>query len=115
MQSTRPRPHHALRHVIEEARQVRDWEKGRARAVDRLERLGVSSDRALAWVEAWDVTTQGLDGFRRAPDYWDVGYAYAREEHRSGFAPPDLQRDELEEASWPGRESTFGGHVSERP
>jgi hypothetical protein len=44
--------------------------------------------KAEAWLEAWDVTTAGLVDFRRAPDFWQLGYEYAREEYRLGYEPP---------------------------
>lgn len=86
------------RQLIQQTRQASAWDKSRARTVARLERLGVPPSHARAWVHAWDVSTAGLDGFRLASDYWEVGYAYARDEYRSGFAPPDVLLD-VREAS----------------
>ena len=68
----------------------RAFAKGHDTALRRLIRLGVPSDQATAWVTAWDVTTVGLVDFRRADDFWRLGYEYAREEYARGFAPPAL-------------------------
>ncbi len=46
--------------------------------------------RASAWIDAWDVSTCDLIDFRRAPDFWQLGYRYAREEHNRGYEPPVL-------------------------
>lgn len=62
--------------------------RGLALAFKRLIKVGVPSDDALAWLDAWDVTTAGLVDFRRAPDFWELGYEYALEEYRLGFNPP---------------------------
>lgn len=85
--------HATRRQALEQSRQAGAWEKGGFRTVARLERLGVPPAQARAWVHAWDVSTAGLDEFRRASDYWEVGYAYARDEFRAGFAPPDVALD----------------------
>lgn len=65
--------------------------KGRATALTRLARAGVPAVQAEAWVTAWDATTAGLVDFRRAADFWLLGYRYAREEYARGFAPPAIE------------------------
>ena len=65
--------------------------KGRATALKRLVRIGVPIAQAEAWVNAWDATTAGLLDFRRADDFWLLGYRYAREEYARGFAPPVME------------------------
>jgi len=47
--------------------------------------------KAEAWLDAWDTTTLGLVDFRRASDFWRLGYEYALEEYRLGFDPPVLE------------------------
>ena len=72
------------------------WVADRAFAIERgltltkLVRLGIPSTRAEAWVHAWDVMTAGLVDFRRASDFWELGYQYAVEEYRLGFDPPEF-------------------------
>jgi hypothetical protein len=68
----------------------RAFAEGRDRTLNQLVRVGVPRAHAHAWVTAWDVTTAGLVDFRRAPDFWRLGYEYAREEYVRGFAPPTL-------------------------
>ncbi len=63
---------------------------GRARALARLERDGLSAHEARAWIAAWDSTTTGLDDFRHSSDFWELGCQYAREERKRGYEPPDL-------------------------
>jgi len=65
--------------------------KGRAAALKRLASTGVPAPEAEAWVRAWDATTDGLVDFRRAADFWQLGYRYAREEYARGFAPPAIE------------------------
>jgi hypothetical protein len=64
------------------------FSKQRAIALQRLVRRGMPLGKADAWLEAWDTTTVGLVDFRRAPDFWRLGYEYAREEYRLGYEPP---------------------------
>ena len=68
----------------------RTFAAGRDRTLNQLVRVGVPRVHAEAWVTAWDVTTAGLVDFRRASDFWRLGYEYAREEYLRGFAPPTL-------------------------
>jgi hypothetical protein len=69
---------------------ARAFAVGRARAIARLERGGLPARDARAWIEAWDLTTTGLDDFRRSADFWELGRQYALEEWKRGYAPPDL-------------------------
>jgi hypothetical protein len=82
------------RHAAERA-----FAKQRNRAIERLERLGVSGESARAWIAAWDRSTIDLVDFRAAGDFWDLGFQYAREEIRAGFDPPTWDGAEAREAS----------------
>lgn len=66
----------------------RAFARRRAIALKRLTRRGMPERKAEAWIHAWDVTTAGLVDFRRAPDFWQLGFEYALEEYRLGFDPP---------------------------
>ncbi len=61
----------------------------RVDAVERLVRAGISQNHADAWITVWLKTTVGLTDFRAAADYWDLAVAYAIEEHRRGYVPPE--------------------------
>lgn len=69
---------------------ARAFAMGRARALACLEREGLSTGQAQAWIAAWDFTTTGLDDFRQSSDFWELGSQYAREERKRGYEPPDL-------------------------
>lgn len=84
MFATRPTPLRAA-WIAERAFAV-----GRARTLKRLLLCGIPEGKAKAWVDAWDVTTAGLVDFRRAPDFWQLGFEYALEESRLGYEPPLL-------------------------
>lgn len=66
----------------------RAFARRRAIALKRLTRLGMPEPKAEAWIHAWDETTADLVDFRRAPDFWQLGFEYALEEYRLGFDPP---------------------------
>jgi hypothetical protein len=62
--------------------------------IDRLIRVGMPRVSAEAWIDAWVASTADLPDFRRAPDFWDVGYQFALEEHgRSTAAVPSGEPD----------------------
>ncbi len=69
-------------------------------------------DRASAWIDAWDVSTRELVDFRRAPDFWQLGYRYAHEEHNRGYEPPVLLA--AEPAPPPPRRAEFQVRVTAR-
>lgn len=60
----------------------------RSATVTGLVRHGMPLTQAIAWVSAWDESARGLLDFRRAPDFWELGYRYAVEERRRGYEPP---------------------------
>jgi hypothetical protein len=60
----------------------------RAAVVERLVRAGIARRHAEAWIAAWVNSTAGLNDFRAAADYWDLGFQYALEERRRGYHPP---------------------------
>lgn len=72
------------------APRARAFAMGRARALARLERDGLSARQARAWIAAWDFSTTGLDDFRQSSDFWELGCQYALEERKRGYKPPDL-------------------------
>ena len=61
----------------------------RATAVERLVLAGIARRHAEAWIAAWVMSTAGLNDFRAAADYWDLGFQYAIEERRRGYQPPN--------------------------
>lgn len=63
---------------------------GRARALASLERAGLSTRHAQAWIAAWDFASAGLDDFRQSSDFWELGREYALEERKRGYEPPDM-------------------------
>ena len=66
-----------------EANPTRDGRTFAARRVDTIDRLvraGMPKAMADAWIDAWDASTADLPDFRKAPDYWAVGYRFAQEE-----------------------------------
>jgi hypothetical protein len=75
---------------------ARAFTKGRARALVRLERAGLTQRQAYAWLTAWELSTAGLDDFRRSSDFWELGFQFAREEHRRGHPTPNITRSLLE-------------------
>lgn len=77
---------------------ARAFAKGRARAIARLERAGLTMRQAGAWIAAWELSTIGLDDFRRGSDFWELGFQFAREEYRRGHQAPKLTGN-LERAS----------------
>jgi hypothetical protein len=61
----------------------------RVDTIDRLVRAGMPHISAETWIDAWVTSTADLPDFRRAPDFWAVGYQFAVEEHgRSTAAVP---------------------------
>lgn len=65
----------------------RRFADARHAAVERLVRAGIRQRHAQAWIEIWDASTAGLNDFRHAPDFWDLGVRYALEEYRRGYRP----------------------------
>jgi hypothetical protein len=61
----------------------------RATVIERLVRAGIARRHAEAWIAAWVQSTAGLNDFRAAADYWDLGFQYALEERRRGYHPPN--------------------------
>jgi hypothetical protein len=76
--------------LTEQRRRARAWDSGRRRTRVGLELAGLRAADAEAWVEAWAVTTEGLDDFRASSEFWQLGFDYAIEEHRRGHQPPRL-------------------------
>jgi hypothetical protein len=62
---------------------------GRARAYQRLIATGMPSLLAEGWMDAWDRSNADLADFRTAPDFWEIGFAFALEEYRRGYRPWD--------------------------
>ena len=60
----------------------------RATAVERLVLVVLDQHLAIE-VAAWVMSTAGLNDFRAAADYWDLGFQYAIEERRRGYQPPN--------------------------
>lgn len=73
-------------------RDERRFAARRAEVVDRLVAGGMARVLADGWIAAWDVSTAGLVDFRAMPEFWDLGYRYALEEHRRGYLPPESLR-----------------------
>jgi hypothetical protein len=64
-----------------------DFAAARAATIERLVRAGIPPTMAEAWIATWDESTAPLYDFRRAPDYWKLGYRFAQEEYRRGYKP----------------------------
>src|SRR5215203_3389068 len=47
----------------------RHYATARARALTRLERMGIPRGHAQAWLTAWEVAAEDLPDFRAAPDF----------------------------------------------
>ena len=62
------------------SRDGRTFAARRVDTIDRLVRAGMPKAMADSWIDAWDVSTADLPDFRKAPDYWAVGYRFAQEE-----------------------------------
>jgi hypothetical protein len=63
----------------------------KAGIVVRLVRVGVPRRDAQAWIDYWDASTAMLAEFRRAPDYWDLGYEFALAEWMTGNEAPGTE------------------------
>lgn len=73
-------------------REERRFAARRAEVVDRLVAAGMARMLAEGWIAAWDQSTAGLVDFRATPEFWELGYRYALEEHRRGYRPPESLR-----------------------
>ena len=72
----------------ESLQQERTFAAGRNATIKRLIRSGIPAPMAEAWVASWEAGAAGLHDFRRAHDFWLVGYRYAIEEYKRGYEPP---------------------------
>ena len=75
----------------------RAFAERRERTIARLQRLGIPEGAARQWMAAWDATTTGLGDFRRASDFWEVGFQYARAEFKAGYLPPKVGSEDRPE------------------